>query len=69
MIRRAQNLGPLATDPTPDDIRRRTAAIRQTWTPRERVRRSVFHRIDWLPPVFSETEIVLGFGPHDHNSR
>jgi hypothetical protein len=69
MIRRAQNLDPLATDPTPDDIRRRTAAIRKTWTPRERARRSTFRRTGWLPPIFSEAEIILGFGPSDHDSR
>ncbi len=68
MIRKAQNLGPLATDPTPDDIRRRTAAIRKTWNPRERARRTVFHRNSWLPPIYSEAEIILGFGPNDHDS-
>ena len=69
MIRRAQSLDPLATDPTPDEIRRRTAAIRKTWTPRERARRSNFRRIGWLPPIFSEADIILGFGPSDHDAR
>lgn len=69
MIRRAQNLDPRATDPTPEDIRRRTAAIRKTWTPRERARRSSFRRIGWLPPIFSEAEVVLGFGPGDFETR
>ncbi len=62
MIRRAERLDPTAMDPTPDEIRRRTAAIRKTWTPRERARRSGFRRIGWLPPIFSEADI-LGFGP------
>ena len=69
MIRRAENLDPLATDPTPEEIRRRTAAIRKTWTPRERMRRSGYRRIDWLPPIFSEADIVLGFGPSDYEAR
>jgi hypothetical protein len=55
-------------DPSPDEIRRRTAAIRKTWTPRERARRSGFRRIDWLPPIFAESDI-LGFGPSDSDYR
>jgi hypothetical protein len=69
MIRRAQNLDPLPTDPTPEEIRRRTKAIRKTWTPRERFRRSSFRRIGWLPPIFAEADIVLGFGPTDYEPR
>ena len=45
-------------DPTPDEIRRRTAAIRKTWTPRERARRSGMRRIGWLPPIFSEVDLL-----------
>lgn len=67
MIRRAEKLDPTAMDPTPDDIRRRTAAIRKTWTPRERARRSGFRRIGWLPPIFSEVDII-GVGG-DYESR
>jgi hypothetical protein len=69
MIRRAQNLDPTAADPTPDEIRRRTAAIRKNWTPRERARRSGFRRIGWLPPIFAEADVVLGFGPGDYDSK
>jgi len=61
MIRRAEKLDPSAMDPTPDDIRQRTAAIRKNWTPRERARRSGFRRIGWLPPIFAEVDI-LGVG-------
>lgn len=58
MIRKAHNLDPLATDPTPDDIRRRTEAIRKQWSPRERVRRSGLRRVTWTPPVFSESDLA-----------
>jgi hypothetical protein len=68
MIRRAQTLDPTAMDPTPDEIRRRTAAIRKHWTPRERARRSGFRRLGWLPPIFAEADI-LGFGPSDSDFR
>ena len=61
MIRRAHFSDPRATDPTPEEIRRRTAAIRKTWSPRERARRSGMRRIDWLPPIFSEVDL-LGVG-------
>jgi hypothetical protein len=67
MIRKAHNLDPTAMDPTPEDIRRRTAAIRKSWTPRERVRRSGIRRISWTPPIFSEADLA-GFGG-DFESR
>jgi hypothetical protein len=68
MIRKAHNLGPSAMDPTPDEIRRRSEAIRKNWTPRERVRRSGAKRIGWTPPIFSETDFV-GFGGTELDSR
>lgn len=56
MIRKAHNLDMSATDPTPEEIRQRSEAIRKAWTPRERARRSGFRRISWLPPIFAETD-------------
>ena len=57
MIRKAFNLEPTDTDPTPDEIREQTEAIRKTWTPRERARRSGFQRASWMPPVFSDLDL------------
>ena len=57
MIRKAHNLDMSVTDPTPDQIRQRTEAIRQAWSPRERARRCNFKRVHWTPPLFSETEL------------
>lgn len=57
MIRKAHNLDMSVTDPTPEQIRQRTAAIRKAWSPRERARRSNFKRVHWSPPLFSETEL------------
>ena len=68
MIRRAQNLNALATDPTPEEIRRRSEAIRKAWSPRERARRTGFKRIGWTPPVYSEGELS-GFLANEFESR
>lgn len=57
MIRKARNTNMSATDPTPEQIRERSAAIRRTWTPRERARRLGIKHINWLPPVISELEL------------
>jgi hypothetical protein len=68
MIRRARNSDMSATDPTPEEIRRRSEAIRQTWSPRERARRSGFKRPNWVPPVFAESELA-GFWSADFEVR
>jgi hypothetical protein len=57
MIRKAHNLDMSLTDPTPEQIRQRTEAIRRGWSPRERARRAHFKRIHWTPPLFSESEL------------
>jgi hypothetical protein len=46
-----------ATDPTPEQIRERTAEIRQKWSPRERERRARLKRVIWLPPVIRELDL------------
>jgi hypothetical protein len=68
MIRRARNSDMSATDPTPEEIRRRSEAIRKDWSPRERARRSGFRRISWIPPIFSESELA-GYSPADFEVR
>lgn len=68
MIRRAHNSDMSATDPSPEEIRRRTEAIRKTWSPRERARRTGIKRISWIPPIFSESELA-GFSPADFETR
>ncbi len=60
MIRRASRSSKLEmseTDPTPEQIRQRSEAIRKHWTPRERARRSSFKHVSWMPPLFSESEL------------
>jgi hypothetical protein len=57
MIRKAHHTNMSAADPTPEQIRERTAAIRQTWTPRERARRSGIKHINWLPPLICELDL------------
>lgn len=68
MIRKAHNLGPTAMDPTPDEIRRRSEAIRKAWTPRERSRRSGIKHVGWTPPVFSENDFA-GYGGIEADSQ
>jgi len=67
MIRRAENTDMSAMDPTPDQIRERTKAIRATWTPRERARRSGIRRADWMPPTISEFDLPGGVLDFDTN--
>ena len=44
-------------DPTPEEIRRRSEAIRKTWSTKERARRSGVRRVSWTPPVVAETDL------------
>jgi len=67
MIRKARNLDMSAMDPTPEEIRQRSEAIRKGWTPRERARRLIFKRAGWTPPVISEKELP-GFLAGDFDS-
>jgi hypothetical protein len=53
-IRRRESFLP---DPTPEDIRRETAAIRQNWSPRESERRCHFRATPWMPPVLLAREL------------
>ncbi len=67
MIRKAHpNMS--AADPTPEQIRERSAEIRRNWTPRERARRSGIKRIKWLPPVISELELP-GYAANEFDSN
>jgi hypothetical protein len=68
MIRKAHHSNPSVTDPTPEEIRRRSEAIRKTWSPRERARRSGLRRINWTPPVVSELDFP-GFVAGDFETR
>lgn len=54
MIRRTQRQ---TNDPTPDQIRRQTAAIRESWSETERSRRSHERPVGWMPPVFPLTTL------------
>jgi hypothetical protein len=68
MIRKVNCFEPSPADPTPDEIRERTAAIRQGWTPRERARRSGIKRIRWTPPVFRDVDLPA-YLSGDYESR
>ena len=57
MIRKARNFEMSDSDPTPEQIRQRSEAIRKGWSPRERARRSNFKRASWMPPQFSDSEL------------
>jgi hypothetical protein len=68
MIRKAHYSNPSSTDPTPEEIRRRTEAIRKNWSPRERARRSGLKRISWTPPIVAETDLP-GFSAGEFDNR
>ncbi|WP_146454570.1 hypothetical protein [Rubripirellula tenax] len=46
------------TDPTPDQIRRRAAAIRQRWSEGQRKRRHVASFSAWLLPVVHVADVT-----------
>lgn len=49
-----------ATDPSPEEIAERAAAIRATWSESERERRLVCpDRVAWTPPLFAEADLEL----------
>ena len=52
--RRSESLLP---DPSIEDIRRETAAIRQTWSPRELRRRSHYRAVPWFPPLMAVRDL------------
>lgn len=47
----------LLPDPSIEDIRRETAAIRQSWSPREMRRRSHYRAIPWFPPILAVRDL------------
>jgi hypothetical protein len=51
--RRGESFSP---DPTPEDIRRETANIRQKWSSRELDRRCYYRATPWMPPVLVDRE-------------
>ena len=44
-------------DPSPEEIRQQTEAIRQSWTEHERVRRAHFKPTAWMPPVLAASQL------------
>ena len=57
MISRARPTERSVADPTPEEIRQRSAFIRSRWTPTERDRRSMGKPLAWVPPVLSALDI------------
>jgi len=68
MIRKAHHTNMSVADPTPEQIRELSAAIRQKWTPRERARRLGVKHINWLPPVISELDLP-GYSANEFDSN
>ena len=56
MIRRLRNTQRQMSDPSPGEIRRRTEAIRKTWSESELSRRCSFKPITWMPPLLASSE-------------
>jgi hypothetical protein len=56
MIRRLRNTQRNMADPSPGEIRRRTEAIRKTWSATELSRRSSFRPIAWMPPLLASSD-------------
>ena len=51
-------------DPTPEEIAAACAAIRETWTEAERLRRlAVPDRVEWAPPTYAEADLELDVSP------
>ena len=49
----------MVKDPTPEEIRSRTAAIRRGWSERERTRRATWTPPHWLPPLLELPEAQI----------
>lgn len=56
MVKNPRNIRSF-NDPTPEEIRRQTEAIRQTWSEHERVRRAHFKPTHWMPPVLAASQL------------
>jgi hypothetical protein len=56
MIRRLRSTQRNTTDPSPGEIRRRSEAIRKTWSESELSRRCSFKPIAWMPPLLTSSE-------------
>jgi hypothetical protein len=65
MIRSARQSQRFVADPSPDEIRRRSEAIRRGWSPRERIRRSTWTPPPWLPPMLEVPRSELGLYPQE----
>lgn len=57
MVKNANNDGRMVNDPSPEEIRSRTAAIRSGWTERERARRASWTPPAWYPPLLELPEL------------
>lgn len=57
MATRSRRRESFTPDPTPDDIRRATAVIREAWSPREHQRRSHYQPTPWMPPMMPARDV------------
>jgi hypothetical protein len=55
-------------DPTPDEIRTRSADIRQRWSDREHYKRADLMPEPWMPPLFAVTDLAHNSGEFDFSS-
>jgi hypothetical protein len=57
MVRKVRGVQRQLTDPSPAEIRRRTEAIRRSWSDHELSRRANSKPISWMPPILAATEL------------
>lgn len=57
------------TDPTPEQIDQRSAAIRRGWSKRVAERRKVCAHSNWLPPLLMTGNVVHAINEHQEQFK
>lgn len=65
MVQRARCEESLHPDPSPEQIRRETEAIRGRWSAQERARRAGVKPIPWMPPLVVGAELYESLAEPD----
>ena len=61
MVQRARHVESLQPDPTPEEIRRATEAIRRRWSVQESARRAGIKPVPWMPPLLTGADFPESF--------
>ncbi len=61
MVKRARFEESLHPDPTPEEIRRQTEAIRGNWSAQEAARRAGIKPAPWMPPFVMALDLPDNF--------